>query len=111
MEMSHRGKEFQSIIAQTEADLRALLAVPDNYKVLFLQGGASTQFSAIPLNLAQVRACVCVCVCASMCANVLVRYPPTSIFTRPHTSKPHTSRSYPPTIAAAAPFSSLCAGR
>lgn len=52
MEMSHRGKEFQSIIAQTEADLRELLQIPANYMVLFLQGGASTQFSALPLNLA-----------------------------------------------------------
>lgn len=51
MEMSHRGKEFQSIIAKTESDLRTLLNVPDNYRVLFSQGGASTQFSAIPLNL------------------------------------------------------------
>ena len=51
MEMSHRGKEFQSIIDAAEADLRALLAIPDTYKVLFMQGGASTQFSAIPLNL------------------------------------------------------------
>jgi phosphoserine aminotransferase len=50
-EMSHRGKEFMSIAAQAEADLRELLAVPDNYKVLFLQGGASTQFAAIPMNL------------------------------------------------------------
>ncbi|KAI7844356.1 hypothetical protein COHA_002154 [Chlorella ohadii] len=52
MEMSHRGKEFQSIIDAAEADLRALLSIPDNYHVLFMQGGASTQFSAIPLNLA-----------------------------------------------------------
>lgn len=51
MEMSHRGKEFLSIIKKAEADLRALLSVPDEYAVLFLQGGASTQFSAIPLNL------------------------------------------------------------
>ncbi len=53
MEMSHRGKEFVSIAEQAEADLRELLAVPDNYKVLFLQGGASTQFAMIPLNLLQ----------------------------------------------------------
>lgn len=51
MEMSHRGKEFESIIAAAESDLRALLSIPDNYKVLFLQGGASSQFSAVPLNL------------------------------------------------------------
>ncbi|XP_024520745.1 phosphoserine aminotransferase 1, chloroplastic-like [Selaginella moellendorffii] len=51
MEMSHRGKEFLSVIQKAEADLRALLAIPDNYEVLFLQGGASTLFSAIPLNL------------------------------------------------------------
>ncbi len=51
MEMSHRGKEFTSIAAEAEADLRDLLAIPDNYKVLFLQGGASSQFAAIPMNL------------------------------------------------------------
>ena len=52
MEMSHRGREFMSIARQAEADLRELLAVPDHYKVLFLQGGASTQFAMAPLNLA-----------------------------------------------------------
>jgi len=52
MEMSHRGKEFVSIAAGAEADLRELMAIPDNYKVLFLQGGASGQFAAIPMNLA-----------------------------------------------------------
>ncbi len=51
MEMSHRGKEFMSIAAQTEADLRSIMAIPDNYKVLFLQGGASSQFAMVPLNL------------------------------------------------------------
>ncbi|MFQ5487706.1 MAG: aminotransferase class V-fold PLP-dependent enzyme, partial [Gammaproteobacteria bacterium] len=51
MEMSHRGKEFMSIAQQAESDLRELLAVPDNYKVLFLQGGASSQFAMVPLNL------------------------------------------------------------
>ena len=51
MEMSHRGKEFMSIATEAEADLRELLAVPDNYKVLFLQGGASSQFAMIPMNL------------------------------------------------------------
>lgn len=50
-EMSHRGKEFMAIAAQAEADLRELLAVPSNYKVLFLQGGASTQFAMVPMNL------------------------------------------------------------
>ncbi|MBQ7229014.1 MAG: aminotransferase class V-fold PLP-dependent enzyme, partial [Clostridia bacterium] len=50
MEMSHRSKEYQAIIDQAEADLRTLMNIPDNYKVLFLQGGASTQFAAIPLN-------------------------------------------------------------
>jgi len=51
MEMSHRGKEFMSIAAQAESDLRELLAIPANYKVMFLQGGASSQFAAVPLNL------------------------------------------------------------
>jgi phosphoserine aminotransferase len=50
-EMSHRGKEFMSIAAQAEADLRELLKIPAEYKVLFLQGGASTQFAMIPMNL------------------------------------------------------------
>lgn len=52
MEMSHRGKEFTAIIQKAEKDFRELLKIPDDYAVLFLQGGASTQFSAIPLNLA-----------------------------------------------------------
>jgi len=51
MEMSHRGKEFMSIAAQAEADLREIMAIPDNYKVLFLQGGASSQFAMVPMNL------------------------------------------------------------
>ncbi len=51
MEMSHRGKEFTSIATEAEADLRELLAIPENYKVLFLQGGATAQFSYVPLNL------------------------------------------------------------
>jgi phosphoserine aminotransferase len=51
MEMSHRGKEFMSIAAEAEADLRGLMQVPDDYKVLFLQGGASSQFAMIPMNL------------------------------------------------------------
>lgn len=50
-EMSHRGKEFMSVAAAAEADLRALLAIPDEYRVLFLQGGASTQFAMVPMNL------------------------------------------------------------
>ncbi len=51
MEMSHRGKEFMGIAAAAEADLRSLLSIPENYKVLFLQGGAHLQFAMIPLNL------------------------------------------------------------
>lgn len=51
MEMSHRGKEYMSIASKAEADLREVMAIPDNYKVLFLQGGASAQFAMIPLNL------------------------------------------------------------
>lgn len=51
MEMSHRGKEFTAVIERTEADLRALMGIPANYKVLFLQGGATQQFAQIPLNL------------------------------------------------------------
>jgi len=54
MEMSHRGKEFIEIQGQAEADLRALMGIPANYKVLFLQGGASLQFSMVPLNLLPV---------------------------------------------------------
>jgi len=51
MEMSHRGKEFMSIAAEAEKDLRTLMSIPDNYKVLFLQGGASSQFAMVPMNL------------------------------------------------------------
>ena len=52
MEMSHRGKEFVSIAEEAEADLRELMSIPDDYAVMFLQGGATTQFAAVPLNLA-----------------------------------------------------------
>ena len=51
MEMSHRGKEYMSIHAQAEADLRELMQIPSGYKVLFLQGGATLQFAQIPMNL------------------------------------------------------------
>ena len=56
MEMSHRGKEYMSIHAQAEADLRELLAIPANYKVLFLQGGAIGQNAFVPMNLLRGRA-------------------------------------------------------
>ncbi len=52
MEVSHRSAEFMDLAAQSEADLRELFAIPENYKVLFLQGGATLQFAAVPLNLA-----------------------------------------------------------
>ena len=51
MEMSHRGKDYMSIAAKAEADLRELMSIPDNYKVLFAQGGASSQFAMVPINL------------------------------------------------------------
>ncbi len=51
MEMSHRSKAYQAILNEAEADLRELMDIPDNYKVLFLQGGASQQFAMIPMNL------------------------------------------------------------
>ena len=51
MEMSHRSKDYEPIIEAAEAQLRQLMNIPDNYKVLFLQGGASTQFAAVPMNL------------------------------------------------------------
>lgn len=51
MEMSHRSKEYQAIIDEAESLIREIMSIPDNYKVLFLQGGASTQFAMIPLNL------------------------------------------------------------
>ena len=55
MEMSHRSKTYQKIIDTAESDLRELMGIPDNYKVLFLQGGASTQFAMIPMNLMKNR--------------------------------------------------------
>ncbi len=51
MEMSHRSKAFQTIVDEAEADLRELMSIPDNYKVIFMQGGATLQFAAIPMNL------------------------------------------------------------
>jgi phosphoserine aminotransferase len=56
MEMSHRGKEFMSIAEQAEADFRELLNIPDHYKVLFLQGGATSQFAMVPMNLLRGKA-------------------------------------------------------
>ncbi len=50
MEMSHRSKAFEGIINEAEKDLRELMNIPDNYKVLFLQGGASQQFAAVPMK-------------------------------------------------------------
>ena len=55
MEMSHRSKAYQAIIDEAEADLREIMNIPDNYKVLFLQGGASQQFAMIPMNLMKNR--------------------------------------------------------
>src|SRR5262245_49783127 len=51
LEISHRSTAFEQIISEAEADLRGLLGIPGNYKVLFLQGGASLQFSMVPMNL------------------------------------------------------------
>src|SRR5687767_6610220 len=51
LEISHRSKTFESVLARAEADIRALAGIPAGYKVLFLQGGASLQFSMVPMNL------------------------------------------------------------
>src|SRR6476646_8904253 len=51
MEISHRSKEFEAVIQTAEADLRELLGIPANYKIIFLQGGASLQFAMLPMNL------------------------------------------------------------
>ena len=55
MEMSHRSKPYQAIIDEAEADLRTLMGIPENYKVLFMQGGASQQFAMVPMNLMRNR--------------------------------------------------------
>ena len=55
MEMSHRSKPYQQIIDEAEADLRTLMGIPDNYKVLFMQGGATQQFAMVPMNLMRNR--------------------------------------------------------
>ena len=55
MEMSHRSPQFQALASETEADLRELLNIPSNYKVLFLPGGAQIQFSMIPMNFQQTK--------------------------------------------------------
>ena len=73
MEMSHRTPVYEEIIHTAEANLRKLMSIPDNYKVLFLQGGATTQFSAVPLNLMNKKTA------------------------RPTTSSPASSRRRPPT--------------
>jgi phosphoserine aminotransferase len=56
MEISHRSKSFEQVAAEAEADLRELLSIPKNYKILFMQGGATAQFSLVPLNLAAAHA-------------------------------------------------------
>ena len=56
MEMSHRGKEYMSIAEKAEADLREVMSIPSNYKVLFLQGGASLQFAMVPMNFLRKNA-------------------------------------------------------
>src|ERR1700691_4639715 len=58
MEISHRSKAFLAVAAEAESDLRELLGIPDAYKVLFMQGGATGQFSAIPLNLTHAESSV-----------------------------------------------------
>ena len=55
MEMSHRSPDYEAIIKEAEADLRKIMNIPDNYKVLFLQGGASTQFASVPMNLINLK--------------------------------------------------------
>lgn len=55
MEMSHRSRAYQTILDEAEADLRSLMGIPENYRVLFLQGGASQQFAAVPMNLMKNR--------------------------------------------------------
>ena len=55
MEMSHRSKVFQQIVDEAEADLRDLMGIPDNYKVLFIQGGATLQFAAVPMESDEER--------------------------------------------------------
>ena len=55
MEMSHRSKVYEDIIKEAEADIRDLMGIPSNYKVLFLQGGGNTQFAMIPMNLMKNR--------------------------------------------------------
>ena len=56
MEMSHRSKAFEAILDSAEADLRELMGIPQNYRVLFLQGGGCTQFAMVPMNLMRNRA-------------------------------------------------------
>ena len=56
MEISHRSKEFETVLAEAEQDLRSLMGIPANYKILFLQGGATLQFAMIPMNLRMVGA-------------------------------------------------------
>jgi phosphoserine aminotransferase len=55
MEMSHRGKHFTAILAKAKEDLKKLLNIPESYEILFLQGGATAQFAAVPLNLLRDR--------------------------------------------------------
>ena len=66
MEMSHRSKSYDDIIKAAESDLRDLLQIPDNYRVLFMQGGASQQFAMVPMNLMKNRVCQVLCFVACL---------------------------------------------
>jgi phosphoserine aminotransferase len=74
MEMSHRGKIVTQVAQEAEADLRELLNVPDTHAILFAQGGATTQFAAIPLNLCGNEVViVCCCCCDTITIFVISR--------------------------------------
>ena len=62
MEMSHRSKDFEKVYERAEAGLRQNIGIPDDYAVLFLQGGSRLQFSMIPMNLREPGQSVCICV-------------------------------------------------
>ena len=96
MEVSHRGKAFEAMAAQAEADLRELLAIPENYRVLFLQGGATQHFAQVPMNLAAPQQHADYIVTGAWSEKAIGE---ARLFVQPHvagSSQPDGFRSIPP---------------
>ena len=95
LEISHRSKTFESILAQAEADIRALADVPANYRVLFLQGGASLQFSMVPMNLLDAGAAADYIDTGSWAEKAIKEAGRSGACTSRRRPRPRTTRAFP----------------